>query len=406
MLRCKAEEFKSSIKLVDSMRMETKETLKEIAKLLGISISAKLRKEEYAEGLAYVIVAFPQEWLPGLTRFELLLLKKLVEAGPNAYVEEKKALVPNTLETLGMLIADYSMEQQGLIRFMIYDELRNAIAPYLDEILASKEQMTRNTIEQYACGVLNLYGLMEFGSLLDLLNDCLKVLYTKEEIYRTLQKSIQIERHTLRVVGPYTVHTLIQSPFLNNPEELDARLAQRPEMNIRRSFSLQEMLDAGSMPVPQIPIPSSAKLKSYMMNRLKYSEASANFQLLFLWGAMQAEGNPISFISPIIGDKLSSRQELQEAVNLFMEYINQCPRWFLRGYSSQETFELHEKDKLRKNPPQLVAGPNMKAAGMNITPDLQKKFNTMFRDTFSDKKVGRNDPCPCGSGKKHKHCCG
>ena len=24
----------------------------------------------------------------------------------------------------------------------------------------------------------------------------------------------------------------------------------------------------------------------------------------------------------------------------------------------------------------------------------------------SDKKVGRNDPCPCGSGKKYKHCCG
>ena len=22
------------------------------------------------------------------------------------------------------------------------------------------------------------------------------------------------------------------------------------------------------------------------------------------------------------------------------------------------------------------------------------------------KKIGRNDPCPCGSGKKYKHCCG
>lgn len=22
-----------------------------------------------------------------------------------------------------------------------------------------------------------------------------------------------------------------------------------------------------------------------------------------------------------------------------------------------------------------------------------------------DKKVGRNDPCPCGSGKKYKNCC-
>tara|TARA_Y100000294_G_scaffold96491_1_gene89707 strand:- start:1899 stop:2186 length:288 start_codon:yes stop_codon:yes gene_type:complete len=28
-------------------------------------------------------------------------------------------------------------------------------------------------------------------------------------------------------------------------------------------------------------------------------------------------------------------------------------------------------------------------------------------DTVRDKeKVGRNDPCPCGSGKKYKKCCG
>lgn len=24
----------------------------------------------------------------------------------------------------------------------------------------------------------------------------------------------------------------------------------------------------------------------------------------------------------------------------------------------------------------------------------------------STPKVGRNDPCPCGSGKKYKNCCG
>jgi SWIM/SEC-C metal-binding protein len=24
----------------------------------------------------------------------------------------------------------------------------------------------------------------------------------------------------------------------------------------------------------------------------------------------------------------------------------------------------------------------------------------------TEKKVGRNDPCPCGSGKKYKKCCG
>ena len=28
------------------------------------------------------------------------------------------------------------------------------------------------------------------------------------------------------------------------------------------------------------------------------------------------------------------------------------------------------------------------------------------RQPLKPKKVGRNDPCPCGSGKKYKHCLG
>ena len=32
----------------------------------------------------------------------------------------------------------------------------------------------------------------------------------------------------------------------------------------------------------------------------------------------------------------------------------------------------------------------------------QKKSGTVV----VGKKVGRNDPCPCGSGKKYKYCCG
>lgn len=33
----------------------------------------------------------------------------------------------------------------------------------------------------------------------------------------------------------------------------------------------------------------------------------------------------------------------------------------------------------------------------------QKRSHTIVR---SETKVGRNDPCACGSGKKHKKCCG
>jgi len=39
----------------------------------------------------------------------------------------------------------------------------------------------------------------------------------------------------------------------------------------------------------------------------------------------------------------------------------------------------------------------------DLTRDLRYKVDTVKRDT---PKVGRNDPCPCGSGKKYKHCHG
>ena len=31
---------------------------------------------------------------------------------------------------------------------------------------------------------------------------------------------------------------------------------------------------------------------------------------------------------------------------------------------------------------------------------------TLSKTVRKGNKVGRNDPCPCGSGKKYKHCCG
>ena len=33
-------------------------------------------------------------------------------------------------------------------------------------------------------------------------------------------------------------------------------------------------------------------------------------------------------------------------------------------------------------------------------------FNKLLAQIKADKKIGRNDPCPCGSGKKYKNCCG
>ncbi len=46
----------------------------------------------------------------------------------------------------------------------------------------------------------------------------------------------------------------------------------------------------------------------------------------------------------------------------------------------------------------------------NIIPEerrkeIRKDFNRS-KQVINESKVGRNDPCPCGSGKKYKKCCG
>jgi len=37
--------------------------------------------------------------------------------------------------------------------------------------------------------------------------------------------------------------------------------------------------------------------------------------------------------------------------------------------------------------------------------EIAKKWRAS-KQAVSEKTAGRNDPCPCGSGKKYKKCCG
>ena len=41
-----------------------------------------------------------------------------------------------------------------------------------------------------------------------------------------------------------------------------------------------------------------------------------------------------------------------------------------------------------------------------VTEQKEEKKQTIVDQIKSGKKIGRNEPCSCGSGKKFKHCCG
>lgn len=63
-------------------------------------------------------------------------------------------------------------------------------------------------------------------------------------------------------------------------------------------------------------------------------------------------------------------------------------------------FTLRTPTRTQSAGPQITLGPKRRES--HITAQAQQN-NTIIRTTA---KVGRNDPCPCGSGKKYKNCCG
>lgn len=77
-----------------------------------------------------------------------------------------------------------------------------------------------------------------------------------------------------------------------------------------------------------------------------------------------------------------SEEQVNQVVQLITELANNIRIWENNGHTPQEIFKRFEKPNLKPLP--------------------SKPFE--FGVT-AVKKVGRNNPCPCGSGKKYKKCC-
>ncbi|NLY37479.1 MAG: hypothetical protein GX046_09660 [Tissierellia bacterium] len=74
-----------------------------------------------------------------------------------------------------------------------------------------------------------------------------------------------------------------------------------------------------------------------------------------------------------------SEKQMGDMLNLIMGLANSTQLWENNGFSPSEMSRIIQRDKSKA----LVDEPNIR----------------------KNKKTGRNDPCPCGSGKKYKKCC-
>ena len=94
------------------------------------------------------------------------------------------------------------------------------------------------------------------------------------------------------------------------------------------------------------------------------------------------------------GQKDPVREYQKEGYNMFMEMIARVKE------DSSKSFAWSRSGVKRKWNRSRRSGDRITSCRGGRTP---RRRSTVKRDAA---KVGRNDPCPCGSGKKYKKCCG
>ena len=92
----------------------------------------------------------------------------------------------------------------------------------------------------------------------------------------------------------------------------------------------------------------------------------------------------------------------KESYNLFIELVEQIKFESFRTLHIVQLRDNKEEEE-RRAMEEMIR--RMEAANANATLQHQSPYNDEDEDD-KDKKTARNEPCPCGSGKKYKQCCG
>ena len=108
-------------------------------------------------------------------------------------------------------------------------------------------------------------------------------------------------------------------------------------------------------------------------------------------------------------DHIDAMDRLREGIGL-RAYGHRDPvvEYKTEGYQMfEEMIHLIQEDTLRRLYFfELQRAPERKQVAQPVTTNVDAAASAAKRPVRAAKKVGRNDPCPCGSGKKYKYCCG
>lgn len=355
----KASKNKFTKDLKEILECGTKDDIYEIAKNLGYTRISSLNKmklidkvvEEYPERLSAYLNLIDEP------RYKAL--KYVVSKNGEIKLEDEKYMVG----------ADYFMEigvlypvTKGEGAYFIMPEVVQDVISKLNDF-QYRATIKRNTeLINLFWGMINCYGLLTIEDFIVLLREN----YGYENLNETELKEILTAG--AKFYETYYINKNIGiHPLIPDVEEMQKSIKKNSKKDSYCKVSKQELLKSA---VDDYNLANDAMMKFKTEFKMNWAISEEELSLLLydLYGVIQIE-EPEKVVELLCSDiELDKSEDVIKLEKIIRKTVNNTRLWRLKGKKLSE-----------------------------VNPGLNEELL---------KKIGRNDPCICGSGKKYKKCCG
>lgn len=362
------------LSLADSLARLTKGDLTEIRINLEIKGVSALNKQELAKALEQHIPDALPELLYKFDETRYQILKQIASRGgySQSLIEFDQF---NYFTSRGLV---FSGKHNGNYTHFIPKEVLESFQQI--DHSAYRETFKRNTEWiKLTNGLLFYYGNLSLSDLESLLKPLTEVSTDSGDFISVLHDSILFYQKILPSSTGFHNHLIMDTKQVEQEHDSRLNLSFYP-------FTKSQLLSAGE-PDFVDRNPSHRAFVDFIRMNYTITREEADFIVEDCADDIRNGSSPASLLH-------SLQQQLEindlELIKGFMNHIaalhNNTRQWFLKGYSPSELSQ------------------SLSSKPFAIMQQLAAKAEVI--DFTTRKKVGRNDSCPCGSGKKFKKCCG
>lgn len=356
--KCKASLKESNTS--ELLSLQTKPTLTDIAKRLDIKGYSKLGKDGLVNLVSAYITDNIDNILCELSYKELDLLKKLAkeELVEYSFSIDNLNLIGG-LSSLGVL---FKLSIKDNYYLVVPSDIKEGI----NSLTSSKKYISnlkeRSEGIDLIDGLMTHYGLLLGGELYSIITNKESKVFKEENLDFYLN-------YIFRSYEAFTEGNALIHPFLFSPEDVYEEL--RVRQTIQYNFSNEDFFVSLGKDFKATWGEEVLELKNILSNtKLKKSDIDSLITQLIFYIKNDMDTQIIVELLTSYSLDLSNKALADSIVNSFSKVFNNTPIWSLKGLTPSES--------------------------------TARQKTTIIKD----KEPGRNEPCPCGSGKKYKKCCG